>query len=291
MLPTGLSRALADAGYAPDTRSPRPAAGGSISRAWTLRTRDGVNLFLKTGPAEAADAFEAERDALAALAATATLRVPRPLAAGCTSDTAWLLLEFVDLDGPRARAAPALGEGLARLHRVQWEQFGWQRDNVIGRTPQANTPCGDWAGFWRERRLRPMLRHAEADGHGALAERGQRLLERLETFFRGYDPVPSLLHGDLWSGNWGATPAGEPVIFDPATYYGDRETDLAMTELFGGFGRAFQASYRSAWPLDAGYPVRRDLYNLYHVLNHLHLFGGAWLAQAETMLDRLLAEA
>src|SRR5690606_28617993 len=119
MLPTGLSRALADAGYAPDTRSPRPAAGGSISRAWTLRTRDGVNLFLKTGPAEAADAFEAERDALAALAATATLRVPRPLAAGCTSDTAWLLLEFVDLDGPRARAAPALGEGLARLHRVQ----------------------------------------------------------------------------------------------------------------------------------------------------------------------------
>lgn len=290
MLPSGLARAIGEAGYALDTRSPRPATGGSISRAWTLRTRDGLGLFLKTGPVERASAFDAEHEALATLDGAKALRVPRPLATGCTADTAWLLLEFVELGGSRPRAAAALGERLARLHRVHSEQFGWHRDNVIGSTPQSNAPGDDWVAFWRERRLMPMLGFVHADGHGELADRGRRLLESLPRFFSGYAPSPSLLHGDLWSGNWGATPAGEPVIFDPAIYFGDRETDLAMTELFGGFGRAFHASYRTAWPLDAGYAVRRDLYNLYHVLNHLHLFGGAWLAQASAMLDRLLAE-
>ncbi|RMG29588.1 MAG: fructosamine kinase family protein, partial [Gammaproteobacteria bacterium] len=109
-------------------------------------------------------------------------------------------------------------------------------------------------------------------------------------FFTDYHPVPSLLHGDLWGGNWGTLESGEPVIFDPAVYYGDREADLAMTELFGGFGRDFRAAYEAAWPLDPGYRVRRTLYNLYHILNHLNLFGGGYLGQALSMMEALLAE-
>lgn len=112
----------------------------------------------------------------------------------------------------------------------------------------------------------------------------------MERFFDGYSPLPSLLHGDLWSGNVAFARDGEPVIFDPAVYYGDREADLAMTELFGGFDTSFYAAYQSAYPLDAGYPVRRTLYNLYHILNHANLFGGGYVRQAEAMMDRLLAE-
>jgi len=108
--------------------------------------------------------------------------------------------------------------------------------------------------------------------------------------FGGYRPVASLLHGDLWSGNYAYTHEGEPVIFDPAVYYGDREADIAMTELFGGFGREFYTAYREVYPLDEGYAVRKTLYNLYHILNHLNLFGGGYLTQAQGMVDRLLSE-
>jgi fructosamine-3-kinase len=180
-----------------------------------------------------------------------------------------------------------LGRALAALHRVTAHEHGWSRDNTIGATPQANAPCGDWAEFWRERRLGFQLRLAAANGH-RLAQ-GERLMEKLPAFFSGYRPAPSLLHGDLWAGNAAATAAGEPVVFDPAVYYGDREADMAMTELFGGFPRSFYEAYGSEYPLDAGYAVRRDLYNLYHVLNHLNLFGGGYRSQAERMIGQLLA--
>jgi fructosamine-3-kinase len=123
-----------------------------------------------------------------------------------------------------------------------------------------------------------------------LVERGRRLCGQLDALFRGHRPLPSLLHGDLWGGNWAADESGNPVVFDPAVYFGDREADLAMTRLFGGFGRAFYDAYESAWPLEAGAELRFDLYNLYHVLNHLNLFGGGYRAQAEALIDRLLAE-
>ena len=110
-------------------------------------------------------------------------------------------------------------------------------------------------------------------------------------FLPGYAPLPSLLHGDLWGGNYAYSATGEPVIFDPAVYYGDRETDLAMTELFGGFPAAFHAAYREAFPLDSGYPMRKALYNLYHILNHLNMFGEGYLGQAEGMIEKLLSEA
>jgi fructosamine-3-kinase len=177
------------------------------------------------------------------------------------------------------------------MHRITRPAFGWVRDNTIGSTPQINTPADDWIGFWRDRRLRFQLELAVRNGAGgSLQAGGERLLDEFPRLFSSYTPVASLLHGDLWGGNQAYTRAGEPAIYDPAVYYGDRETDIAMTELFGGFGRDFYAAYREHYPLDEGYAVRRRLYNLYHVLNHFNMFGGGYLSQARGMLDSLLSE-
>lgn len=157
--------------------------------------------------------------------------------------------------------------------------------------PQINTWTRDWLGFWRVHRLEFQLQLAASHGHaGKLQRLGEELLSRLEVFFPGHTPQPSLLHGDLWGGNAAFTDAGEAVVLDPAVYYGDREADLAMTELFGGFGEDFYAAYREVWPLDPGYATRKTLYNLYHILNHANLFGGGYASQAELMMLRLLAE-
>jgi fructosamine-3-kinase len=184
-----------------------------------------------------------------------------------------------------------LGERLARLHRVTAPRFGWHRDNTIGATPQSNEWTGDWAAFVAGQRLGFQLDLVERHGHGGrLVDRGRRLCELVSAFLGDHRPQASLLHGDLWGGNWAADAAGEPVIFDPAVYFGDREADLAMTRLFGGFGRSFYEAYQAGWPLEPGAAQRVVLYNLYHVLNHLNLFGGGYGAQAEEMIERLLAE-
>src|SRR5262249_29793225 len=156
------------------------------------------------------------------------------------------------------------------------------RVNTIGMTPQINEADSDWIRFFRERRLRYQLDLAVGNGYGGdLQKQGAQLLERMHGLFAGHRPQPSLLHGDLWGGNWGATADGTPVIFDPAVYFGDREADIAMTRLFGGFDTSFYGAYESAWPLEAGWQARTTLYNLYHVLNHLNLFGAGYLSQAE----------
>jgi fructosamine-3-kinase len=198
-------------------------------------------------------------------------------------------MEHLALGGP---ADPvALGEGLAAMHRISRNQYGWSRDNTIGSTPQQNSPTGDWIEFWRVQRLQYQLDLAAHNGAGGrLQSQGDRLLADLPALFDNYVPQASLLHGDLWSGNYAYTRAGEPAIFDPAVYYGDREADLAMTELFGGFGSDFYAAYENAWPLDSGYRVRKTLYNLYHILNHFNLFGGGYASQARGMMDSLLSE-
>ncbi|HKU69691.1 MAG TPA: fructosamine kinase family protein, partial [Burkholderiales bacterium] len=152
-----------------------------------------------------------------------------------------------------------------------------------------------WIAFWREHRLGHQLKLAETlaktEGNARLLDKGARLMEKLPAFFAGYRPVPSLLHGDLWAGNAAMMANGEAVIYDPAVYFGDREADVAMTELFGGFTSSFYSAYRSAFPLDGGYSTRRTLYNLYHVLNHWNLFGGGYGTQAGRMIDELLALA
>jgi fructosamine-3-kinase len=185
-----------------------------------------------------------------------------------------------------------LGEALAWLHRARGPHCGLERDNFIGATPQPNGTAPDWVTFLRERRLGYQLDLAAANGYGGrLQERGRRLNEVIDVFFSTHHPAMSLLHGDLWSGNRGVLADGTPVVFDPAVYHGDREADIAMTRLFGSFGPRFYAAYTATWPLDLAAGTRRDLYNLYHVLNHLNLFGGAYRAQAEAMIDRLLAAA
>jgi protein-ribulosamine 3-kinase len=264
---------------------PQPLGGGCINSAHRLG-----DWFVKLNRAERSSMFEAEALALTELAATGKVRVPQPLGHGISDGQAWLVLEYLPLAPLSERAAETLGRQLAELHRQPRDHFGWSRDNTIGSTSQPNTPDSDWCRFWRERRLGHQLQLAATNGHGgSLQRRGTQLLDRLDRLLAGHHPRPALLHGDLWGGNAAMTAAGEPVIFDPASYYGDPDADLAMTELFGGFDRRFQIAYREVRPLDDGYPLRRELYNLYHVLNHLNLFGGGYRTQAERMIDRLLA--
>ncbi|UXY15904.1 fructosamine kinase family protein [Chitiniphilus purpureus] len=262
--------------------APRAVGGGSINRACRVDSAAGP-FFVKLNSADRTAMFEAEAAGLATLAPY--LRVPRPIAQGVAGGQAFLVLEWLPLVPGGDEAA--LGEALARLHRAAHAQFGWLRDNTIGSTPQHNDWSSDWVAFWRERRLGVQLQLAAR--RGRRFREAEALLAALPAFFTSHQPVPSLLHGDLWSGNVGFLAADAPVLFDPACYYGDREVDLAMTELFGGFGHRFYDAYRAAWPLDAGYPVRRDLYNLYHVLNHFNLFGGGYADEAGRLMRRLLS--
>jgi protein-ribulosamine 3-kinase len=267
----------------------RSVAGGSINDAVRFETDRGP-VFVKIASPVAADMLAAEAAGLETLASAKAVRVPRVLATGTSDAHAWLALEWLDLTATSAIAERRLGEALAKLHGVRHEHFGWHRDNTIGSTPQRNDWCEHWVEFLKSRRLGVQLELARQRGaHARTIDRGQRLCEGLGSFFQGYQPVASLLHGDLWGGNWGVVAEDEPVIFDPAVYFGDREADIAMTRLFGGFGISFYGAYASAWPLDPGADVRTTLYNLYHVLNHYNLFGGGYLAQADAMIDLLLA--
>lgn len=267
----------------------RAMSGGCINNATVLE--GGRRRYLvKHNDRTRLDMFVAEAEGLGALLAAGAVRVPAPVCWGASAEMAFLVLEYLDLSAPRAASQAKLGRQLARLHRVTQPRFGWHRDNTIGSTPQLNGYTAHWPEFFRDRRLGVQLDLAARNGYAHLAARGERLLASLDLLLRGHAVAASLLHGDLWSGNVAETVAGEPVIFDPAVYFGDREADLAMTQLFGGFADAFYRAYVQEWPLAPGYETRRTLYNLYHVLNHLNLFGRSYLAQAERMLDQLLAE-
>lgn len=285
-----VADALQKSGIACESGTPpQRVSGGDISAAWRLPARDGP-VFLKSGPADAAEMFDAERAALAELDAAGTVRVPRPLALVNAADSVVLALEWLDIRAADGDANGQFGRQLAALHAKTRPSFGWDRDNTIGATPQSNRPCDDWVTFFRRERLECQLELAAANGYRDFRAAGEPLLDRLGAFFVDYRPPPSLLHGDLWGGNWGVAD-GVPVMFDPALYYGDRETDIAMTRLFGGFSAEFYNAYEEAWPLAPGHEARTDLYQLYHVLNHLNLFGAAYLGRARDLLRRLLAMA
>jgi len=278
---------LGEAGIRPADATPRPVGGGDISAAWHLDT-ESREVFLKTGPAAAIDMFTAEAEGLSEIASANAVRVPEVFAIGQTADDAFLALEWLSFERLGRRGEHLLGKQLAEMHRTVKDRFGWHRDNTIGLTPQHNNWSSDWVEFFREHRLAYQLRLAADNGFaGELQEQGNRLLERLPLFFEAYQPVPSLLHGDLWGGNR-ACSDGAPVIFDPAVYYGDRETDLAMTRLFGGFGGSFYDAYETAWPLEPGSASRQNLYQLYHVLNHLNLFGSSYLSRALALTRALV---
>ncbi|MBL8439354.1 MAG: fructosamine kinase family protein [Zoogloeaceae bacterium] len=293
--PAGLSAALiqalkAEVGVDLGAAQIRPVGGGCIHRAHAVEVA-GRCYFLKRNHAGASLLFEAAAEGLAALAVCEAFRVPRVLAWGVAGEEAYLLLEFLPLHPLQgAESGRRFARALASLHQECGAVYGWGRDNFIGATPQSNRQDEDWARFFVECRLAPQIQQARGAGcTGALGHEADRLMARVPALFLDYRPRPSLLHGDLWSGNAAMDDSGRPVIFDPAVYRGDREADLAMTELFGGFPPAFYAEYRKAWPLDEGYEPRKTLYNLYHVLNHLNLFGAAYLGQAERMIRSLLS--
>ena len=264
--------------------------GGSINQAWRIEG-SGQRYFVKLNHADRLQMFVAEAEGLREMASVDSLRIPAVVCYGSRGDNAWLVMEYLSLGHASGPALARLGTGLAVMHARVQPRFGWHRDNTIGSTPQPNARNDDWIEFLREQRLGFQLELAARNGYGgALQQDGERLLDRLDAFFSDYLPAPSLLHGDLWSGNFAVTDAGEPCVFDPAVYYGDREADMAMTELFGGFGADFYAAYSDVQRLDAGYGVRKTLYNLYHILNHLNIFGGGYLSQAQDMTTRLLAE-
>ncbi|MBI4757203.1 MAG: fructosamine kinase family protein [Betaproteobacteria bacterium] len=268
------------------------AVGGGCIHETVVLSDGAARYFIKLNAAPAPGMFEAEADGLAALAAVGALRVPAVVAVGGNERGAFLVLEHLEMRPLTQRAdGTALGRALAALHRDSGEDYGWHRDNFIGATPQANAPHRSWPWFFAHRRLLPQLALAVRNGHGGRWIRdGERLAENTGAFFLDAPPPPSLLHGDLWHGNTAVTADGRPAVFDPAVYRGDRETDLAMAELFGGFPESFYAAYREAWSLPEGFEQRKTLYNLYHVLNHLNLFGAGYLGQAQRMIARLLAD-
>jgi len=249
--------------------------GGCIHDCYRVNIA-GTTRFLKINSTDYEDAFAAEADGLAALR-EGGMCAPEPYSHGVAAGRAYLVLEYLELTGRKDFAA--LGRMLAAAHRKGGPRFGRHRDNYIGATPQQNGWSDNWSEFWMEHRMRPQFELAVRNGF--------RIEPPDVSLLKHHAPTPSLLHGDLWGGNAGFTAHG-PVVFDPAVYYGDREADLAMTELFGGFPREFYEAYEDGWPLEEGYERRKHLYNLYHLLNHLNLFGGGYLAQVESALRLLL---
>lgn len=281
-----IERAIRDAvGENFRVRSREEASGGCIHRSFAVSDGDS-RFFVKLNDVTALPMFAAEADGLAAIAATGTFRTPTVVTYGHEGQHAYLILEHVDVRPLRSVAdGERFAETLAQMHRTSGERFGWHLDNFIGRTPQSNTPTENWALFFARCRLQPQLALASTNGFtGDIQRRGERLIDRLGALFLDYRPQPALLHGDLWHGNAGVTGSGEPVVFDPAVHYGDRESDLAMSELFGGFPGVFYASYRRAARLDTGYEARKPLYSLYHILNHLNLFGRGYLREATRLI-------
>lgn len=265
-------------------------SGGDINHAYHLQT-DSISWFIKLNQPHLLPMFAAEAAGLKELAATQTVRVPKVITCGKTADYAYLILEYIDLKSKNSTSERLFAQQLARLHQQKQPFYGWAIENTIGSTPQYNGSYDNWIDFWQQQRLGSQLKIAAKNGYaGNLQSSGEKLCANAGVFFRNYTPPPALLHGDLWGGNVAADSQNNPVIFDPACYYGDRETDIAMTELFGGFGREFYAVYQDYYPLDSGYNVRKTLYNLYHIINHLNLFGGAYLHRAEAMIATLLAE-
>ncbi|MFQ3614377.1 MAG: fructosamine kinase family protein [Cyanobacteriota bacterium] len=279
----------------------RSVSGGSINATYRLscgQKNYSKDYFVKlarggrAGVMGALEMFAAEAAGLQTLAAANAIRVPQPLVWGSAGEQAYLVLEYLDLTSPRSQTASLLGSQLAQLHRTLSPngRYGWERNNTIGSTPQINPWEQDWLDFYREHRLLYQVKLACQQGYrGQWVTQVERVMAELEAFFQGYRPDPALLHGDLWGGNYGALPDGTPVIFDPALYYGDRETDLAMTELFGGFPAEFYQAYQRAYPLDPGYPNRKPLYQLYHWLNHLNLFGEGYMGSVSRALQQCLS--
>lgn len=259
-----------------------PVYGGDINESGLLTLSNGERVFIKRNSGKPDDFFTAEADGLKAIADTDTIRVPGVLGSGSDSGELFLLLEYIEKGYKTPDFFNVFGRQLADMHHadtskyVQGGVYGFLTDNYIGATRQINTPAGSWIDFYRNSRLEVQFRMALDYFDETDRKRIRQLLDRLNDLL--IEPEhPSLIHGDLWGGNFMVGNAGEPMLIDPAVYVGHAEADIAMTELFGGYAPEFYDTYKAENPFEPGYADRRDLYNLYHLLNHLNLFGGSYL--------------
>ncbi len=264
----------------------RSVSGGCINQGYAV-TGDTGTYFVKLNQASLVAMFEAEALGLQQMLETATIRVPKPICWGTADSSAYLVLEWLELGRGDTKSWEEMGRQLAAMHSsTSSKGFGWEQNNTIGATPQINSWTAEWADFYAQHRLGYQFQQAlRRGGHFPHQE---RLLAAIPQLLADHQPQPSLVHGDLWGGNAAYTVLGEPVIFDPSVYFGDREVDIAMTELFGGFPAAFYRGYNEVFPLNPGYGRRKTLYNLYHILNHFNLFGGGYGAQANRMIEQIL---
>lgn len=278
-----------------EIKNRRSVSGGCINQGYAL-IGESSTYFVKFNQASQVEMFEAEMLGLRQMLDTQTIRVPKPICSGIAGDSAYIVMEWLEFGGSNTQAWEEMGRKLAEMHQANPPQplqivgetpasFGWERNNTIGSTPQLNNWTADWAEFFVKHRLGYQFQLAQRRG-GHFPGKDELLGKVPELL--DHQPQPSLVHGDLWGGNAAITKLGEPVILDPATYVGDREVDIAMSELFGGFPAAFYRGYNEVWALDSGYKQRKTLYNLYHILNHFNLFGGGYSSQANQMIEQIL---
>ena len=288
--PDILDQIQQNTGLVPDIRDIRRVSGGSINSSFILGS-DTQQIFIKINLRKHLEMFEAEAAGLSVIANTNTILSPGVLCTGHNTKVSFIAMQALTLQSRvPATCYRKFGQQLAKLHRNQQPRFGAKLDNTIGTTPQINTLSTSWFDFWRIHRLGFQLELARKNGAPvALVEDGLRLNEKFEALF-DVPPKASCLHGDLWQGNWGFNESGVAVIFDPAHYFGDRETDIAMTTLFGRAPPEFYAAYTAAYPLRDGYAIRESFYNLYHILNHLNLFGVSYAKRAHRIILTLLSE-
>ncbi|CAM9190094.1 unnamed protein product [Ectocarpus sp. 4 AP-2014] len=263
--------------------------GASVGTIDDLETGDKKYFYKKAGPS-GASMLEAERAGLQAMYEAKAIRVPRPICGGDGPGGCFAIFEHLNMGGrASAERAELMGAQLAQMHRSLSPngKYGFHVDNTIGATAQPNGWMDSWADFWVERRLLHMIRLSEREG--GVFQNVDKVVEKTRSILAKHEVQPCLVHGDLWGGNQGfVAPESDPVIFDPATYYGDREVDLGMTHVFGGFPPAFYRGYEKEWPLPEGHQERQVVYNVYHILNHHVLFGGGYLGQAQRMMGQIL---
>jgi len=273
-------------------KSTSPVSGGCIADSRKLQLESGKVYFLKQLRGSSSGGFDAEERGLEELRKSSTVNVPEVVCKG--SD--FLLLQWIEAGFSRSSSSmEMLGRQFAELHRYRGKKFGFSEDNLLGDNTQSNMPSKEgslnWAAFFAENRLEFQTIMAVKKGYATPELRNlmENLIKKFPDLISGTEEEPSLLHGDLWSGNYLIDERGIPWLIDPAVYYGHREADMAMTSLFGGFSNSFYSAYKSAYPIAPGYAEREPLYQLYHLLNHLNLFGTGYYGQVISILRRYAA--
>ena len=270
--------------------SSNSVSGGCISNACKLETKSGENYFLKFNDFSSNDMFLKEANGLNELGRSNAIRIPNVILA----ERSFILLEHIGSGHPNRNFFEDFGRKFAEMHKYGSDSFGFFEDNYIGSTDQRNIPAenekGNWKQFYWNKRLLFQYKLAEKNGYATseLNDGIKKLENKIEEILSGSEEKPSLLHGDLWSGNYMSDENGKACLIDPAVYFGHREADLAMTKLFGGFDSNFYSAYNESYRLKDGWRYRENIYKLYHVLNHLNLFGRGYYAQAISLIKSYL---